>query len=140
MEYYSVVHRDSGAEGWDVYWSNGLQTPIKENNAPFKTRESAQDLADRRNTVANQNSKVRKEKMPNEKKNPIRFVVEADTDDIDIELITAKDRIIKRVDVPPFLEMPDVVIWGDRVFKITDGETDDGCYIYKEVFAYTVGG
>lgn len=46
---YSVSHRDSGAEGWDVYWSDGKVMPMKENGVPFKNREDAQTFADNLN-------------------------------------------------------------------------------------------
>ncbi|MCP4569022.1 MAG: hypothetical protein GY841_15720 [FCB group bacterium] len=76
--------------------------------------------------------------MQNEIKNPIGLEVEADTGDVEVELVTAQNKKITRVDVPPFIDMPHVVVWGDRFFRLTDDETDDGCYVYMECFAYVV--
>lgn len=50
-----------------------------------------------------------------------------------VQLITGGDRgFVAEVDVPPFLTMPDVLIWGERYFK---RESDD---LYVEAFTYWV--
>jgi len=74
--------------------------------------------------------------MENEK-SMFNTAVEADTGDVDVELVTAQNEKITRINIPPFIDIQ-VIIWGDRIFCLTEQETDDYCSIYKEVFSYVV--
>jgi len=73
----------------------------------------------------------------NDKKQEKR-AVDHSTGNVEVELLTSKHEHVTRVDVPPFIDMPEVIVWGGRSFKLIDGETDDYCARYAEVFSYTV--
>lgn len=49
-----------------------------------------------------------------------------------VKLYTNDDRFVAEVVVLPFKTMPEVLIWGSRVFKL------HGVNAYREVFAYSV--
>ena len=49
------------------------------------------------------------------------------------KLYNRHGHVVVSVPIPPFENRPDVVIWGDRVFRWYGGE-------YYEVFAYVVPG
>jgi hypothetical protein len=45
------------------------------------------------------------------------------------------------VEIPPFKSLPDVLVWGDRVFSFHQSRSDDGdpCSAeYREVFCYWI--
>lgn len=49
-----------------------------------------------------------------------------------VQLITRDRGFVAEVDVPPFLTMPDMLVWGDRHFK---HEADD---LYVEAFVFWI--
>ena len=60
----------------------------------------------------------------------------------EIELWTRDGHFVAVVDIPPFPDkgMPDVVMWGDRVFHNNAGHQTDGSgksmrWVYNEVFS-----
>ena len=66
-----------------------------------------------------------------------RRTVDADTGHVEVALVTEKDfEAVKTIYIPPFLTMPDVIVWDQRTFKRTSRETDDGGYVYSEAFVY----
>lgn len=47
---------------------------------------------------------------------------------------------VVKVAIPPFTELPAILIWGDRTFfKIKEAkDTDDNLAVYDEIFSYVV--
>ncbi len=73
--------------------------------------------------------------MPEKEKREVEY----GTGHVEVALVTGKhDGAVKTVYIPPFITMPDVIVCGMRSFKKTDGETDDGGYVYSEAFTYHV--
>lgn len=56
-----------------------------------------------------------------------------------IRLETADGRYVTTGLIPPFNVLPDVALWGSRVFKLHDEPQDkDAPIIYREAFAIAV--
>ena len=56
-----------------------------------------------------------------------------------IKLETANGDFVHEQEIPPFNTSPDVIGWGDRVFKLRGIEKHpDGYSIYRECFAYAL--
>jgi hypothetical protein len=73
------------------------------------------------------NIKARKEKR----------AVEYATGDVEVALVAEKnDTAVATVYIPPFIEMPDLIVWDMRYFKLTNRETGGGGYVYSEAFVY----
>jgi hypothetical protein len=64
--------------------------------------------------------------------------VESGTGDLEVVLVTGVkgNKEVATVDIPPFITMPDMIVWGGRSFKKTDHETDNGDCVYSEAFVY----
>lgn len=54
-----------------------------------------------------------------------------------IRLLTSDGQFVHEQEIPPFNAHPDVIGWGDRVFKATGGGVD-GYWLYRECFAYAL--
>lgn len=55
------------------------------------------------------------------------------------KLFTAAGGYVTIVDVPPFVTgFPKVLIWGERIFTLTDQLQSDGLGVYGETFTYVV--
>lgn len=55
--------------------------------------------------------------------------------------LTVQDHLVGYFQIPPFQTPPDVLVWGDRIFKIRNVEPPpmDNCSnIYDEAFAYYI--
>lgn len=66
---------------------------------------------------------------------------------IDVKLETADDKHVGWAKVLPFLKAPDVLIWGERVFRLAGSfepgparspGDPDAFHLYKEAFSHVV--
>lgn len=57
---------------------------------------------------------------------------------IDVRLDTKDGLFITEIEILPFLEMPDVIVWGERHFvpKSSYGSNGTTKHVYREAFAY----
>jgi hypothetical protein len=54
-----------------------------------------------------------------------------------VALATAEQIHVTNGVIPPFNELPKVIVWGDRVFQLRKAnETPEASALYSEVFAY----
>ncbi len=54
-----------------------------------------------------------------------------------VKLYTRNGGFVTEATIPPFIEAPDVVLWGNRVFTYYEA-VPDGWYRYNEVFCYAI--
>ena len=58
---------------------------------------------------------------------------------IKVALETQSNALVARAVIPDFTELPEVVIWGARTFKLRVKPTSEDTFaVYTEVFAYTI--
>lgn len=57
-----------------------------------------------------------------------------------VRLTVPTGELVHETDIPPFNELPHVLIWGDRVFKLTDQKAAEPPHaaIYHEAFSYYI--
>lgn len=55
-----------------------------------------------------------------------------------IELVTKDDKIVAYGSLPPFNVYPEVVLWGNRVFKLKTEASEGLRAVYTEVFAVAI--
>jgi hypothetical protein len=54
---------------------------------------------------------------------------------IEVQLVTADGGYVGKFQIPPFQKLPEVLVWGSRVFHLdAPGEIP----IYREVFAFAI--
>lgn len=55
-----------------------------------------------------------------------------------IRLETSDGHFVGNTHIPPFNVLPDVLIWGQRTFKLISYEQANGVALYRECFTFWV--
>lgn len=55
-----------------------------------------------------------------------------------IKLETSSGGHVGHSEIPPFTSPPDVLVWGERFFKMYADNEEDGVWIYRECFTVFV--
>jgi hypothetical protein len=60
--------------------------------------------------------------------------------DMRVELQTASRDLVSRYVIPDMIPVPDVIIWGSRVFHLEGDEADcdEDVFVYRQSFTYTI--